>query len=357
MKKRSFGMVLLLSILILVILFYAVATTIAKREKEKENDQEGGENTAITYINKTADDVESIIYRSEGYDLGIKNVNGKYILTSDETFPLDQVIASDMAGAVAVITFDQKLNPEGNDLTEYGLNDPQTALTVAYSDGARVTLAIGNYNRYTDSHYCQVGDDFVYLLSGDILDYFTYSMTDLLQDETVTLPSEGFSSLTKVEITEKDGDTLVYNFMEAGEETEEDIWQKILNGEAVEGDFTSTVQNLYNELFKISLNEWAAYNVTGNEALDTFGLATPEIKVVFHYIEKTTISAGDGSSSSVTKEHERAFGFDIGSRLPVEGEESPDTSDSADYDRYFMLEGGKIVYIISEGNLTESLKR
>ena len=38
-------------------------------------------------------------------------------------------------------------------------------------------------------------------------------------------------------------------------------------------------------------------------------------------------------------------------------ESDTDTSDSADYDRYFMLEGGKIVYIISEGNLTESLKR
>jgi len=356
MKKRKFGLVLLLSVLVIVIGFYVVATIIAKREEEA--DDPVVEDTTIVHINKKASDVTSMTYRSESYDYTVSvAASGKFTLASDSAFPLDQTIASYMAEAVAVITFDRKINPEGNDLTEYGLNEPQTFLSVTYKDGAKVNLEIGSYNKYTDSFYCQVGDGFVYLMNGEPLEYFKYSITDLLQDEVITAPKDGFSSLTKVELLYADGSRLVYDYVKAeeGVEDSEDRWTKTSDGTTAEGDFTSDVQTLYNELYKISLDAWAAYNVTGNEALANYGLATPAVTIVFHYIEKTTISAGDGSSSSITKEHERAFGFQIGDRLPTADTPEGDTSEPTDPTRYFMLEGGTTVYLVSEKNLSKSL--
>lgn len=356
MKKRSFGLVLLLAILVIVIAFYLVATTIAKREEE--NDDPVIQDTTIIHINKKASDVTAMTYRSESYDFTIDvAVNGKFTLASDSAFPLNQTIASYMAEAVAVIAFDQKLNPEGNDLTEYGLHEPQTVLSVTYKDGAKVHLEIGNYNKYTDSFYCQIGDGFVYLMDGKPLEYFKYSITDLLQDEVITTPQNGFSSLTQVELLYANGNRLVYDYVKAEADVEgsEDRWTKTANEAVAEGDFTSDVQTLYNELYKISLDEWAAYNVTGNDSLAAYGLDTPAIQVIFHYIEKTTIAGGEGSSSSITKEHERAFGFFIGSTLPNAEDTSDTESDTTEAFRYFLLEGGSTVYIVSEKNLAHTL--
>jgi len=88
--------------------------------------------------------------------------------------------------------------------------------------------------------------------------------------------------------------------------------------------------------------------------------------------EDTVIIAGDENTSNVTQVLEKVMGFLIGDLLPAENtdsetaetEETAETAEPAEADateeeskpqRYFMLEGGKIVYILDEANLSAAL--
>lgn len=345
MKKRSFGLVLLLSVLVIVIALYLFATSVAKRD----NDDDDDESTAIVYVDRLASEVTKLTYRTDdgGYEFSIVKSGSTYVLESDENFPLDMTVVEFMTNATAQVIFERRINPEGDDLTEYGLDDAHTVITAAYKDGAKLTLSIGHYNKYSDAYYCSVGDGFVYLISGDFTDAFEYTFTDLLLDDSAELPQDGFSSLTDIEITYDSG-TVIYSLVE-GEDGEDDIWtKKNADGTVEDSDFTSAAKLIYNELYMVQLEEWVAYNAKSDETLDTYGLKKPEVRVLFRHIETKDISA-DSGSSTVTKEYERTTAFLIGSRTDavLEGDDGAK--------RFFMIGGGTVVYVLDEADLPEVL--
>lgn len=392
--KRSTGLIVLLIVLVLAVVFYVVATVIAKREEEKNQEPEV---TLITVVDKKPEDVTSLTFESKTLSVGITvNESGKYRLTSDENFPMDQIIASYMVEGVSVIEFTRKLEGADTDLATYGLDKPHTVITAAYTDERTVTLKLGDYNKHADAYYCDMGDGAVYLIDAAYLDAFDYTMKDLLQDELITKPKKGLSAVTEFKLAFRDGSGFTYTFTkteadEAAESTDaaetapKELWVKtLLDGTVVEGDFTKQAEALYKELFEAKLDAWADYNVTGAQRLGEFGLAEPAVTVTVRYTEEVTI-AGDDSTSSVTKEVEKVVGFLIGDAAPSEKEDEPaDSESSADtaapetvgstdaatdteapegdaeeeeeiVNRYFMLEGGKVVYLIDEAKLTEAL--
>jgi hypothetical protein len=397
--KRSTGLIVLLAVLVLAVVFYVIATVIAKREEEKNQEPEA---TVITVVDKKPEDVTSLTFESKTLSVGITvTESGKYRLTSDEHFPMDQIIASYMVEGVSVIEFTRKLEGADTDPATYGLDKPHTVITAAYTDDRTVTLKLGDYNKHADAYYCDMGDGGVYLIVAAYLDAFDYTMKDLLQDELITKPKEGLSAVTEFKLVFRDGSGFTYTFTkpaadEAAEseeatdttDTEEttpkEYWAKtLLDGTVVEGDFTEQAEALYKELFEVKLDAWVNYNVTGAERLGEFGLAEPAVTVTVRYTEEVTLE-GDENSSSVTKEVEKVVGFLIGDAAPSEEDEPADSESSAEsaapetdtatdtatdtsapegdaeeeekiVNRYFMLEGGKVVYLLDEAKLTEAL--
>ncbi len=393
--KRSTGLIVLLIVLVLAVVFYVVATVIAKREEEKNQEPEV---TLITVVDKKPEDVVSLTLKSKTLTVGIAvNESGKYRLTSDEHFPVDQIIASYMVEGVAVIEFTRKLEGSDADLATYGLDEPHTVITAGYKDDRTVTLKLGDYNKHADAYYCDMGDGAVYLIDAAYLDAFDYTMKDLLQDELITKPKNGLSDVTSFELAFRDGSGFTYTFIKAEadeaavsenvtdtagekESAPTEYWAKtLLDGTVVEGDFTEQVKALYKELFDVKLDAWADYNVTGAERLEAFGLSAPAVTITVRYNEKVTIKGDDGTSS-VTKEVEKVVGFLIGDAAPSEEDEpadsestAPETNTATDtqadtsapegdaeeeepiVNRYFMLEGGKVVYLLSEEALSHAL--
>ena len=379
--KRKAGLMVLLVILVLAVAFYVVATVIAKREEEKNQEPEA---TLITVVDKEPEEVASLTFASKELTVGITvTENGKYRLTSDENFPVDQIIAFYMVEGAAAIAFDRKLEGADTDPATYGLDEPYAVMTAVYTDNSTVTLRLGDYNKHADAYYGDVGDGAVYLLDADYLAAFDYTMQDLLQDDRIVEPTKGVSAVTEFKLTFRDGSGFTYTLSKAkaaadADEEAEELWIKTLfDGTVVEGDFTEQAEALYKELFDAKLDAWADYNVTGAERLGTFGLAAPAVTVTVRYTEEVTIE-GDDSTSSVTKEVEKVVGFLIGDVAPSE-EEPDDAESSAEPDvsgdeastdteasdeeaeeeavvnRYFMLEGSKIVYLMDEAKLTVAL--
>lgn len=336
-KKRSFGLILLISVLVIVIAFYAVASGIAKREKDKEQNKGGDNSTEIVFIDKQAADISKITYSKNGggSEFTIIKSGSTYVLEADNTFPLDRSAVAFVLNAAAKIVFERRIDPEGNELEEYGLKDPHTVITAVYTDGAKVELKLGNYNKYSESYYCTVGDGFVYLLVTDFSEAFDYEFSDLLFDDSVQTPQNGFSSLTDIEIS-KDGKTVTLSASDDGKWIKTDE-----NGNAVEGDFASDAAMMYREFYLGTVDEWVAYNASSDEVRDGYGLKGPDIKVTFKHIE-TKVIENEGSAS-ITKEYERTTSFLIGSVVDsAQSEESRE--------RYFMFGDGSIVYVKAEAD-------
>ncbi len=333
MKKRSFGLVVLLSLLIIVIIFYAV---ISNAMKDDEKGGTGSEDGEKVYIDKQADDVVKLTYRTGGSEFTVQKSGSIYVLAEDEDFPLDTTAVKFMLNAAAQISYQRRINPEGNDLSEYGLTDPQAVIDISYDDGARLTLTVGNYNAYSEAYYCTTGDGFVYLIGGQFSEAFSYKYADLILHDRVTTPQYGFSSVTKIEITS--GNKRAFYEL-VGEE--DGVWMK--NGES--GEFTYEAMNIYNELYKLNPNDWVAYNVETEEGFDSFGLKTPDIRIVFTHTEIEVIE-NDGSSA-VEKTHERQTAFLIGSPT--------DEGDENDVKRYFAFGGGSIIYIMHESDFANTM--
>ncbi len=328
-------MVLLLSVLVIVIAVYAVILSVSNR-----GDGEGasGSTGEGVYIDRNASEVASLTYRTGGSEFSVVKSGSVYALGADESFPLDMTAVNFMTHAAAKLTYDRRINPEGNDLGEYGLTEPQAVIDIVYTDGARLTLKVGNYNVYSEAYYCTTGDGFVYLFGGSFTEAFTYSYSDLLLDDGADTPQEGLISVYEIEIT--CGEKRVTFSIDR--EDENAFWKKNGGEENVYDD----VKSIYNDLYMLSVDEWVAYNLETEEEFDVYGLSKPDIRVVFKHIETEEIE--NEGSATVTKEYERQTAFLIGPPTDEEDENA--------IKRYFAFGGGSIVYVVEESEFSSILE-
>ena len=323
----------LLSILIVVIIFYVLISNAMKKNGESNDPESNGDGV---YIDRQPSEVEKVTYLTGDSEFTVRRDGSIYVLDEDPEFPLDPTAVGYIINSAARLTYVRKINPESNDLTDYGLNAPQAIIEIFYTDNARLTLTVGSYNPYSEAYYCTTGDGFVYLMGGEFSDAFILRYSDLILHDRVETPQYGFSSVTKVEIS-GGGKTVLYTLVDE----ENGTWER--NGKS--GDFAYGLRDLYNELYKVSLDEWVDYNVETEEEYDVYGLSKPDIRVVFTHIETTEIEAE--GSSTVTKEHEIQTAFLIGSRTSE--------SEEADAKRYFAFSGGSIVYVVHEDAFTHTM--
>ncbi len=390
--KKTKNLIILLAVLAVAVAVYIAATVIAKNERKKN---EIPEETKITIIEKTASDVSSVSLESAKSHYTIELSSSTYYLKDDHAFPLDQTKAKAIAEAVSSVEANRLVSETGGDSADYGLDKPLYTVKASYTDGAALTFKIGDYNRHTDSYYMSLGGEGkVYLIDKSFASDFEYSMKDLLTDEKITEPEDGFGCVTGIEISLSNGTKYKYTLIpatisESGEE--EDIgesWQLTLtDGEIVTGDFTEKANSIYTELFDFVPSDWVDYNVTGEEQLEKYGLSKPYATITVLYEDIVTISGEDGSTSTVTKKVEKTLSVMLGDILPDSDEEDSESSASQDSgevsdnnterdtpetdgtsasangepdeepetERYFMIGGGKVVYIASESDFEKAL--
>ena len=334
MKKRTYGLVVLISLLVIVIILYSV---IANATKKNGGGSGGNTQSGGIYMDRQPSEVEKVTYRTGGgEEFTIRRDESIYVLHEDTDFPLDTTAVGFITNAAARITYERRINPEGNDLAEYGLTDPQAVIDILYTDGARLVLTVGDYNAFSEAYYCTTGDGFVYLIGGQFSEAYIYKYADLIFHDHIEIPQYGFSSVTKVEIL-GGNKSVVYELIDS----ENELWKR--NGES--GQFAYEAMGLYNELFKLTLDEWVAYNVDTDEEFDAYGLKNPAIRVVFTHTELEEIEVDGGIA---TKEHTRHTAFLVGSPL-ASGEEGE--GDSTHVEHYFAFGGGSIVYVVHEDDL------
>lgn len=218
-----------------------------------------------------------------------------HVYTLDPDFPLDQSFPETIAEDMGQLRADREL-VDGDELADYGLEEPAYTVKLTQSDGTVTEIYYGN--TVDDYYYVTVNDDGkVYTVSSTSVSDLTDSLADMAQFDDY--PSIGSGNLKKVVITEN-GETTTYD--SENEEQSEDI-------SAIAGG-----------LGAVSLSEAADYSVTDAD-LAGFGLdeaARTTVEVTY---------TDDDEEKTMT--------------LYIGGEDD-------DGSRYVMINDSRIVYLISD---------
>lgn len=288
--KKNKALLILLGVLIVLLAAYFALKAWNRQQAEKDEESDA---VVVTQIDPAA--IKAISYDIGDGERAFEKRDGTWIYTPDADFPLDQSVPETIAEDMGQLKADREL-VDGDELADYGLEEPDYTVTLTEADGTVTEIRFGN--TVDDYYYVSLDDSgTVYTVPSSAADNLSQSLNDMAQFDDY--PSIGSGNLKKVVITS--GETsIVYD--SENEEQSEDI-------SAIAGG-----------LGTVALSEAADYSVAdadrGNYGLDNASRTTVEVT----YTE-------DNEDKTMT--------------LYIGGEDG-------DGSRYVMIDDSRIVYLISD---------
>ena len=291
--KKNRGLMIALAVLVVLLAAYFGMRAWNTAQEEEKQAQEDAEKVYVT--DTDPDEITAISYNVGSGDMAFEKDGDTWYYTADKDFPLSQSYPENMAETLGRVEADRELE-DGDELADYGLDDP--AYTVEYTDseGNTTTLYFGDVTG--DYYYVTANDDgVVYTVSTTVIEDLNYTLDDMAQLDDY--PSIGSGNLVRETITQ-DGVTTTYD--SENEDQSEDI-------AAVAGG-----------LGAVSLSDVADYSVA-DEDLKTYGLDEAS---------RITVEA-----TYTQDDEEQVLTLYIG-------------NDDGSGDRYVMINDSRIVYLISD---------
>lgn len=288
--KKNKALLILLGVLIVLLAAYFALKAWNRQQAEKDEESDA---VVVTQIDPA--EIKAISYDMGDGERAFEKRDGTWIYTPDADFPLDQSVPETIAEDMGQLKADREL-VDGDELADYGLEEPDYTVTLTEADGTVTEIKFGN--TVDDYYYVSLDDSgTVYTVPSSAADNLSQSLNDMAQFDDY--PSIGSGNLKKVVITSGETST-VYD--SENEEQSEDI-------SAIAGG-----------LGMVALSEAADYSVAdadrGNYGLDNASRTTVEVT----YTE-------DNEDKTMT--------------LYIGGEDG-------DGSRYVMMDDSRIVYLISD---------
>lgn len=288
--KKNKALLILLGVLIVLLAAYFALKAWNRQQAEKDEESDA---VVVTQIDPA--EIKAISYDIGDGERAFEKRDGTWIYTPDADFPLDQSVPETIAEDMGQLKADREL-VDGDELADYGLEEPDYTVTLTEADGTVTEIRFGN--TVDDYYYVSLDDSgTVYTVPSSAADNLSQSLNDMAQFDDY--PSIGSGNLKKVVITSGETST-VYD--SENEEQSEDI-------SAIAGG-----------LGTVALSEAADYSVAdadrGNYGLDNASRTTVEVT----YTE-------DNEDKMMT--------------LYIGGEDG-------DGSRYVMIDDSRIVYLISD---------
>lgn len=288
--KKNKALLILLGVLIVLLAAYFALKAWNRQQAEKDEESDA---VVVTQIDPA--EIKAISYDIGDGERAFEKRDGTWIYTPDADFPLDQSVPETIAEDMGQLKADREL-VDGDELADYGLEEPDYTVTLTEADGTVTEIKFGN--TVDDYYYVSLDDSgTVYTVPSSAADNLSQSLNDMAQFDDY--PSIGSGNLKKVVITSGETST-VYD--SENEEQSEDI-------SAIAGG-----------LGTVALSEAADYSVAdadrGNYGLDNASRTTVEVT----YTE-------DNEDKTMT--------------LYIGGEDG-------DGSRHVMIDDSRIVYLISD---------
>lgn len=190
-------------------------------------------------------------------------------LSGDSAFPVSQQAAQTLAQALLTAPIEQAITPVADASAQYGLEQPQCEIELAFEDGAQHRLLIGSMNAATEQLYVQLdAQTELYLTAPALLQVFSAGLLDLMELPAIPTPD----APQRVELTNAAG-TIVLSCVGSETQLEDGVWAiRTENGFApVE---SSAAYNLYAICRDLRWRGCAAYQAD-RQTLTDCGLTEP----------------------------------------------------------------------------------
>ena len=193
-KKQFLGMLLIFVVLVAA---YGGIHVYNQKQEEKEA---GEEAEKLTVADFKTDDVTAFSYVLGGQVYAYTKTDGEWTWDGDISLTLDASQIDAMLDAVTGLTAESEIT-DGEDLTQYGLENPAGIITLTTADGT-TTLQLGDKNAVTGQYYLKVAEsDKIYLVSRDLSGTFSKTPQELLKEEE-TEETESVDAAAGVDATE-----------------------------------------------------------------------------------------------------------------------------------------------------------
>jgi len=295
-------------------------------------------------------DSETVSALSWEYEAGLLSFhkNGKWIYDGDEAFPVDGEKIEELLSVFREFGVSFVIE-EVEDYGQYGLEDPVcriyfTAEDISYevSLGAFSTIdseryvAVRETSGGTDSDGDAAGGDApagnekVYLVKDDPLDYFDAELSDLIDHEEKL----SYEKIVDIVFSGTEDRNIVYEEESSHTYCADDIYF-LKDGETYLPLDTSRVDSYLRTIRNLKLTNYVSYHVT-EEELESYGLDQPEMTITVNYLSDGEEEVLSGAYTlSVSRSHE-------------DREKGADSEDAEeDIDAYVRIGDSQIVYQIS----------
>lgn len=261
MKKKGIRLLVVFVVLVLLVGGYFIISSMNKEREQQEAEEEYAEDGTLIY-SMEFEDIANISFTYEGQTYGFSLKDDTWIYDGDENFPVNQSNLDNKALTLMEVYVDRELGLDGVELSDFGLDNPVTTVTVTDVDGNTQTYSMGERNNTASAYYMlDENTGKVYLRDGSFIvafaDGFTlYDVADL----------EDYPNIS-----------------------EETVSSVIIDGEKnIKGEVIGAIA-------AIDFNESIDYNATEEEK-ENYGLTNPSHRIEFTY----TATVG-GVSSEVTR--------------------------------------------------------
>ena len=312
--KNKKGLIIGIVILLLLLGAYFLLRYL---NLDEENTEE--EDTTETVFEIDAEDISNIQIVSGENTFDFSHGDDTWSYVQDANFPLSESAILDKVSSLTSISSSRTIeNPEN--LSDYGLEDPEVTATVTDAEGETTQLALGTTNDAVSGCYMSLNDDTskIYLVDTSLKTNLQFDLSDIAEKEDI--PSITGSTITSVTIQKSEGTARLYQ-----DSTSETGWTFAdTDGSTVPAD--SSLVSTYTSNF--SALAWTDYMTYDLSNLEAYGLDNPTVITVDYQVEE---EAEDSSSEDTETSDDST-------------EESTETEDGNYY--YGKLQDDTCIYTI-----------
>ena len=190
MKKNKSG--LIIGVVVLAVLAGLYIILHIHNSKNEDSSEESKETTALEV---NTDEIKEISFASKEITYSFSKNDDSWIYVEDESFPLDQDSFKEILNKFESVHSEREIE-NAEDLSEYGLDDPDIKVTIKDQDEKQHVLEFGSVNDTTGNCYVRMDSDdkIIYMVDSSLKDALSFSINDLAEKEE-------FPSITATTIT------------------------------------------------------------------------------------------------------------------------------------------------------------
>ena len=289
MKKNKSG--LIIGVVVLAVLAGLYIILHIHNSKNEDSSEESKETTALEV---NTDEIKEISFASKEITYSFSKNDDSWIYVEDESFPLDQDSFKEILNKFESVHSEREIE-NAEDLSEYGLDDPDIKVTIKDQDEKQHVLEFGSVNDTTGNCYVRMDSDdkIIYMVDSSLKDALSFSINDLAEKEE--FPSITATTITNLTVEKPGEDTVSL----VKDEESATGWE-YRKGSSVKREVDSSkTQELLNA---ISGFTWNSFVTVDTDNLSSYGLENPVKIIVDYQITEEVEGTDDGQNTEDSTE-------------------------------------------------------